>query len=158
MNGTFAFVNYIRFRTLAGAWQAFNYQNFSVGQTRSYGGVTYAFAPFAMSGGAGSRGGDRASSNLVAGTDAISVNVVAQAVDENWLIEVKTVQIDPGSFADIALIRSELWRMASYELDHEKIAATLTPPLDAVQDQAPSRYLSTYLVGALPSSGTLVLR
>lgn len=154
---TFAFVHYIRFRTLAGAYQPYNYQNFSVGQNRTYSGVTYSFAPFGISGGAGKRGGDRSDSTLVVNTDAVSLNLIAEAVESRWLLELRVVQIDPITFADINLIRTELWRIASFELDTDKVAAQLSPPLDAVQDQIPSRYLSEFLVGALPNTGTLIL-
>jgi len=64
---TFAFVNYSRFLTSAGAATAYAYQNFSINESRNYGGVTYAFAPFAYTLGAGSKGGDRSDSALAAG-------------------------------------------------------------------------------------------
>lgn len=155
----FAFCNYARFLTRAGAptspLQA--WQNFSINQTRTYGGTVYRFAPFAVSTGAGSRGGDRSEATLAAGCNAITVNLLAQAVTERWLLELKTVSLNPLTFTDGALIRTEIWRVARYEMDTEKILLKLTSPLDAVRDQVPNRYLSTQLVGALPTSSTLVV-
>ena len=49
----YAFVNYVRFKTQADAYTGTAYQNFSVNQTRTYSGVTYSFAPFAVSSGEG---------------------------------------------------------------------------------------------------------
>jgi len=156
---TFAFVNYARFLQKDGTATSpvYAYQNFSVNQPRIYGGVTYQFAPFAVSSGAGAKGGDRSETTLGAGLDALTVNIFTEAVTSRWLLELKTVSLDPETFADVTLIRSEVWRVARYEMDTEKILLTLTSPLDAVRSQVPRRYLSTKLVGALPSSATLVV-
>lgn len=154
---TFAFVNYARFLQSNGSATVYSYQNFSVNQQRTYSGVTYTFVPFAVSTGAGSKGGDRSEATLGAGLNEITVNIFAEAVNSRWLLELKTVSLDPDTFADSALIRTEIWRVARYEMDTEKILLRLTSPLDAVRDQVPRRYLSTKLVGALPSSATLVV-
>jgi hypothetical protein len=131
--------------------------NFSINQQRVYAGVTYNFAPFAVSSGGGARGGERSSANLVAGTDALSVNLFAEAVQNRYMLEIKTVSLDPLTFADEALVASEIWRVASYDMDTTRVVLKLTSPLDAVKAQAPRRTLSTALVGALPTSGALVV-
>lgn len=154
---SFAFVNYSRFLTSAGVATAYAYQNFSINQSRTYGGVTYQFAPFAYTLGAGSKGGDRSDSSLVAGLDPISVNLFAEAVEDHYLLEVKTVSLDPETFADDALIRTELWRVAQYEMDTERVILKLSSPLDATKGDIPKRRLTTKLVGALPSTGSLVI-
>jgi len=154
---SFAFVNYSRFLTSAGVATAYAYQNFSINQPRTYGGVTYQFAPFAYTLGAGSKGGDRSDSSLVAGLDPISVNLFAEAVEDRYLLEVKTVSLDPETFADDALIRTELWRVAQYEMDTERVILKLSSPLDATKGDIPKRRLTTKLVGALPSTGSLVI-
>jgi len=154
---SFAFVNYSRFLTSAGVATAYAYQNFSINQSRTYGGVTYQFAPFAYTLGAGSKGGDRSDSSLVAGLDPISVNLFAEAVEDRYLLQVKTVSLDPETFADDALIRTELWRVAQYEMDTERVILKLSSPLDATKGDIPKRRLSTKLVGALPSTGSLVI-
>lgn len=154
---TFAFVNYARFMQDVSTPTVYAYQNFSVNQTRIYGGVTYSFLPFAVSTGAGSKGGDRPEAVLGAGTNQISVNIFAEAVQSRWLLELKTVSLSVTDFSDDALIRSELWRVASYDMDTEKILLKLTSPLDAVSSDVPRRVLSTSLVGALPTSGSLVV-
>ena len=154
---SFAFVNYSRFLTSAGVATAYAYQNFSINQSRTYGGVTYQFAPFAYTLGAGSKGGDRSDSSLVAGLDPISVNLFAEAVEDRYLLQVKTVSLDPETFADDALIRTELWRVAQYEMDTERVILKLSSPLDATKGDIPKRRLTTKLVGALPSTGSLVI-
>jgi hypothetical protein len=153
----FAFVNYSRFLTSAGVATAYAYQNFSINQPRIYGGVTYQFAPFAYTLGAGSKGGDRSDSSLVAGLDPISVNLFAEAVENRYLLEVKTVSLDPETFADDALIRAELWRVAQYEMDAERVILKLSSPLDATKNDIPKRRLTTGIVGALPSTGNVMI-
>lgn len=153
----YAFVNYVRFKTQADAYTGTPYQNFSINEQRMYGGVTYSFAPFAVSSGSGARGGERSSATLVAGTDALSVNLFAEAVQNRYMLEIKTVSLDPLTFADEALVASEIWRVASYDMDTTRVVLKLTSPLDAVKAQVPRRTLSTALVGALPTSGALVV-
>jgi len=153
----YAFVNYIRFKTQADAYTGTPYQNFSINESRTYSGVTYSFAPFAISSGGGARGGERSNASLVAGTDAISVNLFAEAVQNRYMLEIKTVSLDPLTFADEALVASEIWRVASYDMDTSRVVLKLTSPLDAVKAQVPRRTLSTALVGALPTSGALVV-
>jgi hypothetical protein len=152
-----AFVHYARFKTATGANTSFAYQNFSVNQTRNYSGVTYQFVPFAVSTGAGSKGGDRSEAALAAGANEITVNIFAEAVESRWFLEIKTVSLNPVTFADDSLIRTELWRVARYELDTNRIVIRLNSPLDAIRDQVPKRYLSSKLVGSLPSTGNLTL-
>ena len=153
----YAFVNYVRFKTQADAYIGTPYQNFSINEQRVYDGITYSFAPFAISSGGGARGGDRSNASLVAGTDAISVNLFAEAVQNRYMLEIKTVSLDPLTFADEALVASEIWRVASYDMDPTRVVLKLTSPLDAVKAQVPRRTLSTALVGALPTSGALVV-
>jgi len=153
----YAFVNYIRFKTQADGYTGTPYQNFSVNESRTYSGVTYSFAPFAISSGGGARGGERSNASLVAGTDALSVNLFAEAVQNRYMLEIKTVSLDPLTFADEALVASEIWRVASYDMDSSRVVLKLTSPLDAVKAQVPRRTLSTALVGALPTSGALVV-
>jgi hypothetical protein len=153
----YAFVNYVRFKTQADAYTGTPYQNFSINEQRVYDGITYSFAPFAVSSGGGARGGDRSSASLVAGTDALSVNLFAEAVQNRYMLEIKTVSLDPLTFADEALAASEIWRVASYDMDTTRVVLKLTSPLDAVKAQVPRRTLSTALVGALPTSGALVV-
>lgn len=156
---TFAFCNYIRFLQRNGTPTAYAYQNFSINQTRTYSGVAYPFLSFAVSTGAGAKGGDRVEASLAAGANAISVNVLTEAAMSGWLVEIKSVALDPLTFTDGALIRTETWRAARPEIDTNSLAVVLrlTSPLDAVREQVPGRFLTTRLVGALPTSASLVV-
>jgi len=153
----FAFVNYARFLEQDGTPTIYAYQNFSINQQRVYQSVTYEFAPFGYTLGAGSKGGDRSDSSLVAGLDQLTVNLFAEAVQGRWLLEIKTVSLIPVNFADDVLVRTELWRIAQYEMDTERIILKLSSPLDATKGNVPRRRLTTGLVGALPTTGSLVI-
>jgi hypothetical protein len=154
---TFAFVNYARFLEQDGTPTIYAYQNFSINQERIYAGVTYEFAPFGYSLGAGSKGGDRSDSSLIAGLDQLTVNLFAEAVESRWLLEIKTVSLVAVNFADDVLVRTELWRISQYEMDTERIILKLSSPLDATKANIPRRRLTTGLVGALPTTGSLVI-
>jgi hypothetical protein len=153
----YAFVNYVRFKSRTGGYQGVGYQNFSINEVRAYGSVNYSFAPFAITTGGGVKGGDKAEAALVAGTNEITVNLFAEAVKNEWLLEIKTVALDPFTYEDGQLITDELYRVASYQMDNTKVSLKLTSPLDAVKASAPRRTLSTALVGALPTSGSLAV-
>jgi len=144
----FKFVNYIHLLTTT-----YRYQNYSVNQTRTYSGNDYSFLPFGVSTGAGTKGGDRSSTRLVVGLNQISVNIFAEAVQSQWQLDLKTVSLDVTDDSDDALIRSEVWRIASYSIDTTRLILTLSSPLDAAASDVPRRLLTTELVGALPTNG-----
>jgi hypothetical protein len=150
-----AICNFIRFKNRGGAFTNFAYQNFFVNSNRSYSGAGYSFLPFALGNGAGKKGGDRSNSVLACSSNPISVNIFAEACDKGWLLEAKTVEVDPITLALQALISSELWFASSMESDTERTLLQLASPLDAVGGQVPRRFLSSTLVGALPTTGNI---
>ena len=152
-----AIANYVRFRTKTGATTIWAFQNFHVNASRTYDGVTYAFAPFAIAGRAAKRGGDRSETALVLSKDLVSLNIAVEAVDLRYLLEVKTVLLDSATFEPNSLLTQELWLASRLEVDLEKVTVRLTSPLDAVKAQFPRRQLSSKTVGALPATGTLAL-
>lgn len=154
---SYAFVNYVRFKNASNQYLGAAYQNFAIGQELLFQQITHKFAPFAVSSGGGSKGGDRSSAAIAAGLDALSVNLFAEAVKERYSVEIVTVSLDPIDGSNLSVISSENWSASSYQMDTEKIVLQLTSPLDAVRSNVPRRTLSSRLVGALPLSGTLVI-
>jgi len=150
-----AVCNFIRFKNRGGAYTSYAYQNFFVNQSRTYQNIAYSFLAFGLTGGSGKKGGDRSNNVLGCGSSAISVNIFAEACDKGWLLEVKTVEVDPITLSLQSLITSELWFASSMETDVQRTLLQLASPLDAVGGQVPRRYLSSVLVGALPTSGNL---
>lgn len=151
-----AVCNFIRFKARGGGYTNYAYQNFFVGETRTYQNVAYRFLPFALAVGAGKKGGNRTNNALGCPANPISINIFAEACDKGWLLEAKTVEVDPLTLSLQGLITSELWFASSMELpDVQRSVLQLASPIDAVDGQIPRRYLSSVLVGSLPTSGNL---
>ena len=159
----YAFCNYVKFLEPSGSsYTETNYyfQNFTINGTRSRGGNTYGFAPFALATGGGEKGGDRSANTLGIGAstkegNTIILNLFKQAVESRWLLRVETVSLNIETLADDLLISTETWRVASYQMDAQFIRLQLLSPLDAVRGQVPRRKLSEALVGALPTTGQI---
>jgi len=159
----YAFCNYVKFLEPSGSSYAetnYYFQNFTINGTRSRGGDTYIFAPFALATGGGEKGGDRSANTLGIGVsteagNTIILNLFKQAVKDRWLLKVETVSLNISSFADDLLVSTETWRIASYQMDTQLIRLQLISPLDAVRSQVPRRKLSEDLVGALPTTGQI---
>ena len=149
----FAFVNYVTLLTKDGIPTAYKFQNFSINEKRGQ----FDYLPFAVSTGAGSRGGDRSSARLVVAANQISVNIAAEAAKNLYFLKVETFSLNISDFTNDQQISTEVWRVAGYEMDTERVFLNLSSPLDAVRTDAPRRVLSTELVGALPTSGSLVV-
>ena len=156
---TIAVCNFIRFRYKTGEYvDGYNFQNFFVDEWRTRGGVDYQFAPFAVSTGAGTKGGDRSDAALVSVPSPLAMNIFAQATLADWLCEIAAVLLDPETYAELRLITTETWVCSRPETTTERAALRLASPLDAVDGQVPRRTLSSYLVGSLPSSGSISTR
>ena len=149
----FAFCNYVTLLQSNSTPTSYKFQNFSINEKRR----GFDYLPFAITTGAGTRGGDRSSARLVVAANQISVNIAAEAAKNNYFLKVETFSLNIETLADSSQISTEVWRVAGYEMDTERVFLNLTSPLDAVRTDAPRRVLSTQLVGALPTSGSLVV-
>ena len=149
----FAFCNYVTLLQSNSTPTSYKFQNFSINEKRG----DFDYLPFAITTGAGTRGGDRSSARLVVAANQISVNIAAEAANGNYFLRVETFSLNIETLADSSQISTEVWRVAGYEMDTERVFLNLTSPLDAVRTDAPRRVLSTQLVGALPTSGSLIV-
>jgi len=154
---TVAFCNFVRFKSLNGTYQAGrDFQNFFIGETRTRGSVSYAFAPFAVTPGAGTKGGDRSDSAVVAPASPLVTNLFLEASTERWLCEITVVLLDPETFSEVFQVTTETWVCSRLEIPSpERAVLRLSSPLDAVDSQIPRRTLSSRLVGSLPSTGNI---
>lgn len=146
---------YIRFFLPSGGATTYAFQNFHVGETREYGDVTYTFSGFGFTGTTVSLQGNNISSQLVFAVNQLSLNFVQQAADERWIIQVRTVWLDPDTYEETGNYTDEIFQITAYQHDGSRLGLDLGSPLDAVAGQAPRRTLSQYLVGSLPSTGTI---
>lgn len=155
---TIAICNFVRFKENGGSYIASqNYQNFYVDQTVTYSGTLYSYAPFGVSTGAGTKGGDRSDAAIAAPPNPLSINLFVEAAQGNWLCEIKSVLLDPDTYATIQEITSETWVCSRPEVTVERAALRLASPLDAVDSHVPKRTLGSKLVGSLPSTGSITV-
>lgn len=133
----------------------YNFQNFFVGETKQRNEVDFMFAPFGVSSGAGTKGGDRSDSAIVAAPDLLAVSLFVQACKEKWLCEITSVLLDPKTYEEVLPLTTETWFCSLPEISTERAVLRLASPLDAVNTRIPRRVLSTKLVGNLPATGNL---
>jgi len=154
----FEIVNYIKFLKDSTTSTIYKYHNFGVPNVnRTYNNETYNFLAFAVTSGTSKLSGDRSTTQVVVGLNQIVVNVFSESVKNRWFLDLKTVSLNVVDGSNEFLLRSELWRVSSYVLAVNQIALKLSSPLDAAESDVPRQVLTSKLVGALPSSGTLAV-
>lgn len=151
--------HFMRFKEVGGPYTAWAAQNFFFGENKVYGGVSYQFIPIAVANNSATRGGDRSEAAISSVADDITLNIFYEAYKKDWLLEIKTVKLNRSDFSLDALLMTELWAASQvqYDSDQEGVVLQLSSPLDSVS-RAGGRVLSQSLVGAIPTSGNLVLQ
>ena len=159
MDNALAIAHYVRFLGKGGSYKGANYQNFFIGEARTYGGIKYFFAPFMVAGTASTRGGDVGQSALIMPPSDLSVGMAADAITNRWLVEVSTVRItatEGQTITEDTTYSTEIWSCtAGSSRPHESIRIELSSPLDAARATIPGRVLSRYMVGAVPPTGQI---
>ena len=148
---------YIRLTDGEGAPTGYQFQNFHVGETRSYNGTGYMYAGFGFSGGTLDLEAGNVTASLVFAVNELDLVVFKQAADDRWLIEVRTVWLNPDSLDETGTHSEELYAVTGFEHDTSRLSVRMGNPLDAVSQNAPRRVLTQDLVGALPSTGNINL-
>ena len=129
-------------------------QNFFEGQAPN----GSMFGAFGFSGSTVDVSGASVSATLVFAHSQLLLNVMRHACDERWLATVKTVWLDPDSYAETGVFSKELYAILSYEHDLTRVQVRLGSPLDAITEQVPRRTLNRWMVGSIPTNSTLSLR
>jgi hypothetical protein len=153
---TVAICAYISFQANGVAVPGYAWQNLFIGQTRSYDGRDHVYQNFRISDSAGARGGDRSQGRLVLHRNQLSLNVLAEARDNQWKLRADVVACEVAVGADRRLLSSHLWRLGPIER-RTTITVTLNSPLDAIRGDAPRRRLTTDLVGQVPDTGQIFI-
>lgn len=159
--------DYVRFLdSNAGVIPARNFQNFYVGQTRTYGEAEYVFAPFVIDGDASTRSGETPQARLVAVQSPLTISLFTEAVERRYLLRSSKVgmTLDPSAspprFDETNILGQYLWSVTGYalEADGEAVALVLNGPRNAVDRQVPRGRLTSGAVGALPATGNIAVR
>ena len=148
---------FLRFRTVAGVFQSYNVQNYFINKQYALGGVTFDFAQFYFAYGRGSIGGSRSTTSIAIENNAVTRGIARAAENERWMAQVTTVEFDLETRAVLQTLSSELWRVSKIRGDGTILSIILKSPLDAVKGNIPRGRLSTYQVGALPTTGVVSL-
>lgn len=148
-----------------------SYQNFFIGEARVFGGMTYQFAPFSLSGDLSTEGAENGEAELLAPASILSGAVLWEAANQRFLVQIQTVLLTgapPGdregipTWAEAGALACDMWICDGLAYtdavpgEDESVAVfalRLTSPLSAVVGTSPTRRLRDDQVGALPSSG-----
>lgn len=146
---------YIRFQLSDGTDTGYAFQNFHAGSSRNYAGAEYLYGGFGFSGSSVDLQGSNISASLVFAVSPLLLNFIQEAADQRWIIRIRTVWLDPDTYAETSTYMQETYQVTSFQHDGSRLSLALSSPLDAVTGQTPRRTLSQYLVGSLPTTGSI---
>lgn len=156
-----AFAHYIGFVDKSGLEiPGRKYQNFFVGESRTYQSISYQFAPFAVVGISSSRNGDVGEGSLVSVPNEITVSLFSEAILSRWIIDIKTIAISMNEFqqfTESSTIASEVWACIGGSNENDRITITLSSPINAAMKEIPGRVLTRSMVGAIPPTGQIAI-
>lgn len=155
---TIAIGTYIQLLNHDGVEEDLRFQNFYQGDTRNYNGKDYPFAGFGFSGGTVDLQAGNVSASLVFAVNQLDLSVFQAAVMDRWLIEIRTVWLDPDTLEETTTFGEEVYALTGLEHDSSRLSVRLGSPLDAISQNAPRRLLTSDLVGSLPSTGNINLQ
>ncbi len=155
-----SFAEYIRFVDKAGNYIAARaFQNYFINKARLYEGTYYTFAPFGVSGSSSKRGGATASGGLVTVPNELTVSLFTEAILSGWLVEIQTVIITTAEGVEPTegtTALTQIWACSGGPQNDQKCSINLRNPFDAVVQQVPKGVLSSYRVGNLPPTGSIL--
>tara|TARA_R100000781_G_scaffold37594_3_gene26574 strand:- start:4048 stop:4617 length:570 start_codon:yes stop_codon:yes gene_type:complete len=115
----------------------------------------YWYLPFIYQGAAKNRSGDNIEASLVFANNILAMNRAREAVKEKWHVEVSVCIADPMTLDIQRILTSDYWLVTSMTYDFETIEVLLSSGIDAVGSNAPTRVLTSSMVGSLPTSGRI---
>ena len=151
-----AFASYITFLTFEGSDTGVRFQNFHQ-DTRSYEGRSYPFSGFGYSGATYDLQGANVEGVLLFPSNEMSQSFIAQAAEDRWLVEVKTVWLNPDTYAETSNRLTEVYAVVSWSNNLTELECRLSSPLNAQDAELPARVLSQRIVGSLPPKGSISL-
>ena len=146
---------YIAFQTRTGVDLNQNFQNFHVGETRTYGGRSFLFSSFGFSGAAVDVEAANIQASLVFPLSSVGLSLFQNVADQYGVVEVQTVWLDAGTLAETPTNLTEIYAVTAFTHDNSRITLQLGSPLDSVSQNVPRRRLNQEMVGALPSTGNV---
>lgn len=136
---------------------SYKFQNFFHGERITWENATYDFAGFGYSGSTIDLEGGNIDASLIFGVNDISLNLAKTAADEQEIIVIKTVWLDPETLIPQSNYMTDTFMVTGFEHDNLRLSLRLSSPLDSISGDVPRRRLTEKLVGALPSTGQIQL-
>ena len=133
------------------------FQNFFIGQTTSYQGNSYLFAPFGFSGVTINRTGDGIDASVGFPNNDITRAWAVEAIEARWIAHVQVVLLNPDDNTDFTLMHQYFGQISGGKWDEGMLSLMLSNVLDAVGFDVPVRRLSQKLIGAIPVTNGVTL-
>jgi hypothetical protein len=131
------------------------YQNAKIGEVVQLDGFDHHYLSFIYQGATKNRTGDNLESELYLAPNAVAMNIAREAVVNRWVVEVTTCTMNPKDFTVGRTLTYEVWLAASMNYDPQKLVVLLSSGIDAVGAIAPTKSLTSKMVGALPSTAQI---
>ena len=149
-----ALTTFITIKNAAGVVQH-RFQNSQQGQVITLDGADHPFLSFLYGGAAKNRTGDNLEAELVMACNQLAMSYAVEAVRYKWTVQVTQCSMNPKDFSVGRKLTIETWLAAGMSYDPERVNVLLSSGIDAVGSTAPTKTLSTKLVGALPLTGAI---
>ena len=149
-----ALTTFITIKNAAGVVQH-RFQNSQQGQVITLDGADHPFLPFLYGGAAKNRMGDNLEAELVMASNQLAMSYAVEAVRYKWTVQVTQCSMNPKDFSVGRKLTIETWLAAGMSYDPERVNVLLSSGIDAVGANAPTKTLTTKLVGALPLTGSI---
>jgi hypothetical protein len=145
--------NFLTFTRHTGGYSY--WQNFFNDNAVDFDGIKWNLLPFIYQGAQKTRNGDNISSQLILPTNQLTLAWARDAVNNNWVAEVRTYQLDQA-YAPITPPRGqESWLCTGLNYNTQQTQIELSSPLDAIESRVPNLRFTAKRVGALPSTGNI---
>jgi hypothetical protein len=131
------------------------FQNSTPGSSIVLDGAAHPFLSFMYAGATKNRSGDNLEAELVMACNQLAMSYAAQAVQNKWTVVVTQCSMNPNDFSVGRKLTADTWLAAGLSYDQERVNVLLSSGIDAVGASAPSKTLTTQLVGALPLTGSI---
>ena len=152
--GVIALTTFVRITDANGVSQG-RYQNGKVGQVIRLEDQDFAFLSFLYAGAAKNRTGDNLEAALTLACNKLAMGIAAEAVTKKWMVEVISCSMHPETWEVGRVLTREHWVAAAMSYDPSQVEVILSSAIDAVGATAPTRTLTSKLVGSLPLTGAI---
>lgn len=148
-----ALTTFVRIQNKSGKTQL-KLQNGVEGQVE-LDGVDYDYLGFIYSGSAVNLTGDNLEATLVFSSNWLTKGFAEKAVMNGWRVRVTTCVMKQSDWTVAKTLTEEFWIVASMGYDDTQVELLLSSGIDAVGANAPTRTLTTAMVGQLPVTGAI---